>query len=139
MNVSVVSKQTGKTFEPYITKGNQQIELLQTGIFNADNMFETAIKENSVITWVIRFLGFGLMFLGSLLVFNPLSVLVDVIPFLGNIVGAGVFLVALFISIAFSLLTISAAWIIYRPVLGVLLLIVTGALVFGLKLLSNRN
>jgi hypothetical protein len=139
LDVSVVSKQTGKTFEPYITKGNQQIELLQNGIFNADSMFEIAIKENSVITWVIRFIGFGLMFLGSLLVFNPLSVVSDVIPFLGNIVGAGVFLAALFISMAFSLLTISIAWIIYRPVLGVLLLIVTGVLVFGLKLLPNRN
>lgn len=139
MDVSVVSRQTGKTFEPYITKGSQQVELLQTGTLSADNMFETAIKANSVITWIIRVIGFVLMLFGSLLVFNPLSVLADVIPFIGNIVGAGVFLAAFLLAMAFSILTISIAWVTYRPLFSISLFIIAGTTIFVLKRLPNNK
>jgi hypothetical protein len=79
------------------------------------------------------------LFVGLGLVFNPLSVLADIIPFLGSIIGAGVWLVAFLLAMAFSLLTISIAWLAYRPLLGVSLLIVSGILVFGLKLLPKKE
>jgi len=139
LKVSVISKQIGKTFEPYNSKASGQIELLQIGTLSADNMFETAKKQNSLITWILRFVGFVLLFVGLGLVFNPLSVLADIIPFLGSIIGAGVWLVAFLLAMAFSLLTISIAWLAYRPLLGVSLLIVTGILVFGLKWLPKQK
>ena len=138
-DVTIVSSQTGATFEPYITKGNQQIELLRVGTFSADSMFEAAKKENATITWVLRFLGFGLMFIGSALVLRPFSVVADVIPFIGNIVGAGIALVSLVMALVFSFITISIAWIVYRPLLGILLLVVAGALIFGLKKMPKKN
>ena len=139
LNVSVISKQVGKTFEPYNSKAGGQIELLQIGTLSANNMFETAKKENSLMTWILRLVGFVLLFVGLGLVFNPLSVLADIIPFLGSIIGAGVWLVAFLLAMAFSLLTISIAWLAYRPLLGGSLLVVTGVLVFGLKWLPKQK
>jgi hypothetical protein len=139
LEVSIVSRQIGETFEAYNSKAGGQIELLQVGTYSAENMFEKAEKENSVKTWILRFVGFLLMFVGFGLVFRPLSVLADILPILGNMVGAGVFLVALVLAAAFSLLTISVAWLVYRPLLGISLLVVTGILVFGLKWFSSQK
>ena len=139
MEVSIISKQIGETFEPYNSQAGGQIELLQVGTFSPENMFESAKRQNSVMTWILRLVGFALMLLGLGLVFNPLSVFTDIIPFLGSIVGAGVWLVAFLLAMALSLLTISVAWIVCRPLLGILLLIATGILIFGLKKLSKQK
>ena len=139
LKVSIVSKQVGKTFEPYNSNAGGQIELLQVGTFSADNMFETAKEQNSLMTWILRLVGFVLLFVGLGLVFNPISVLADVIPFIGNIVGTGVWLVAFLLGTALSLLTISIAWLVYRPLLSISLMIVIGAIVFGLKSLSKQK
>lgn len=139
LKVSIVSKQVGETFEPYNSNAGGQIELLQAGAFSADNMFETAKEQNSLMTWILRFVGFILLFVGLGLVLNPLSVLADVIPFIGNIIGAGVWLVAFLLGTALSLLTISIAWLVYRPLLSISLMIVIGVIVFGLKSLSKQK
>lgn len=139
LKVSVISRQIGTTFEPYNSEVGGQIELLQVGTVSADSMFEAAKKENAILTWILRFAGFILLFVGLGLVFNPLSILADVIPFLGDIIGAGVWLVAFLLAMALSLLIISIAWFVCRPLLGILLLIFVGIIVFGVKLLPKKS
>jgi hypothetical protein len=56
-----------------------------------------------------------------------------VVPLLGNIVGAGIGFVAFLLSAVLSLTTIAIAWIVYRPLLGCLLLVVALALVVFIK------
>jgi hypothetical protein len=46
-----------------------------------------------------------------------------VLPFLESLVGAGAFLVALTLAVPVTLLTISIAWIVHRPLIGGLLLV----------------
>ncbi len=128
-DVSIVSRQMGDTFEPYQTKAGGTIELLEIGVFSADTMFKSAQKSNRVLTWILRFVGFLLMFIGLNMIFKPLSVIADVVPFIGSIVGVGTGIIAFLISLVFSLLTIAIAWIFYRPVLGVSLLVVVVVLI----------
>jgi hypothetical protein len=70
------------------------------------------------------------MFFGLSMVLKPLSVLADVLPILGNIVEIGNGLVAGVIALVCSLVTIAIAWIFYRPVLAIVLLLVAGAAIF---------
>jgi len=130
--VSVVSKQTGTTFEPYRASAGMDIEMLKRGVVGAQAMFESALKENSILTWILRGVGFFMMFLGLALFFRPLSVLADVIPAFGSLLAFGTGLFAFVISAALSIATIAVAWIVYRPVLGAALLAVTIALVVAL-------
>jgi len=58
------------------------------------------------------------------MIFKPLSVVADVVPFIGSIVGMGTGIVAFALSAPLSLVTIAVAWIFYRPILGVALLVV---------------
>jgi hypothetical protein len=130
ITLSIIAKQITNTFEPYRAKNGRFIELLETGTVSADLMVENAQKSNQLVTWLFRLLGFILMLVGLILFFKPLSTMGAVIPFLGGIVGAGTGLVAFLISVALSLSTIAVAWLFYRPVLAVILLLLAVLSVF---------
>ena len=120
--ISVVAQQTGNSFTAYQTEAGGTIELLQTGNKTAAAMFEKAQSDNKILTWILRAVGFFLMFAGLSMIFKVLSVLADVLPFLGNIVGAGTGFISFLIAGVLSLITIAIAWITFRPLLGGILL-----------------
>ncbi|MBO4344534.1 MAG: TMEM43 family protein [Victivallales bacterium] len=123
-DISICSVQTGNTFKPYTAKNGKSIDLLSSGIKTADEMFESAQKANVLVTWILRFVGFFLMYAGISAVLAPLSVLADVVPFIGNIVGAGTKAISFLVALPISLLVIALAWIFYRPLLGIALLVI---------------
>ena len=120
---SIVSKQIGNTFEPYITSTGSNIEIVGKGVQSAANMFVSAQKSNTILTWILRLVGFLMMSLGLSMIFKPLVVLADVLPFLGSIMDFGLSLFSGLIAFGFSFITIAIAWIVYRPVVGIILLI----------------
>lgn len=132
-NVSIIAVQIGDTFEAYRSKSGGKILMLLMGTHSADAMIQQAQDGNKFLTVALRIIGFGLMFFGFSLVFKPLSVVADVVPFIGSLVAVGTGLVAFIIAAVLSIITIAVAWMVYRPVLGVALLIVAGGLVFFLK------
>ena len=130
---SIIAARVGETFEPYRTSAGGTIELVAPGVRSAESMFESAQAENTALTWGLRVFGFLLMFMGIGLVLRPLSVLADVLPILGNIVGAGTGLIAGLVAAVLSLLTISIAWLFYGPLLGVALLVVAAGLTYLIR------
>lgn len=132
-NVSVIAAQSMNGFEPYKTSRGGTILEIKTGLLSAVEMFAQAQASNRLITWLIRLGGFVLMGIGFGMLFRPLSVVADVVPFIGNIIGAGTGFVGFLIAAILSLITISVAWLVYRPVLGIGLLVVAGLLMFWLK------
>jgi hypothetical protein len=132
---SILAQQVGDTFAPYPTKAGKEIIRVENGTLTAEAMFQHAASENAVLTWALRGGGLLLMCFGFGMILGPLSVLADVIPFLGNIVGTGTALVALLLGIAGSLITVAVAWIAVRPVLGISLIVLAVAwFVFGRRL-----
>ncbi|WP_417908861.1 TMEM43 family protein [Candidatus Electronema sp. PJ] len=132
-DISVVAQQTGGSFVPYQASTGENIELLQAGIVTADAMFKKAQSDNALFTWILRAVGFVLMFAGLGMIFKVLSVLADVLPFLGNVVGAGTGIIAFLIAAVLSLITIAVAWVVYRPLLGIALLAVAVGLIVLVK------
>ena len=129
VKVSVIAKQSGNSFEPYHTKsGGGSIELLQSGVHSADAMIKQAQESNKMMAWILRLVGFILMLVGLNMMFKLLSVLADVLPILGDIVGVGTGIISFLIAGTLSLLTIAIAWIFYRPLLGILLIVAAGGL-----------
>jgi len=130
--VSVVAKQSGETLTAYTADAGGTIQMLATGEQTAEQMFTAAQKANTMMTWLLRGVGMLIMFIGFSLLFRPLSILADVIPFLGTIVGVGTGIVAFILSLVISLVVISVAWIFYRPVIGVILLVLACVGIFFL-------
>jgi hypothetical protein len=137
--VSIVARQVENTFEAYQAKAGGNILLLTYGTVSPDAMFKTAEKSNKTLTWVFRAAGFLLMFIGLYLIFNPLAVVADVLPILGSLLRAGVAGFVGLVAAALSLVTISLAWLTYRPLLGLALLVLAAASVWGLSRLSIQK
>jgi len=127
--VSLVAQQVGSSFSPYQTRAGGTVELLRSGTASADAMFAAAQQSNKVLTWMLRGGGFLLMFFGLSLVFKPLSVAADVLPFLGNLVSAGTGFISFFIALFVSLTVIAVAWLFYRPLLAIVLIALAVAVV----------
>ena len=132
-DISMISRQLGNSFEPYHSKFGGEIELLETGTYSSETMFQNAVESNKILTWILRLAGFLMMFIGLSMVFKPLSVITDVLPILGNIVGAGTGLVAFLIAAFFSTMTIGISWLFFRPLLGIPLVCVSAGLAIVIK------
>jgi len=137
--ISLVSTQRGNSFAPFHSSVGEDIQRLQVGEFTAAAMFEAAQSENTMLAWLLRLAGFVVMFMGLRMIFTPLSVGLDVIPFLGNVAGMGISLVSFLVALVLSLLTFAVAWIVYRPLLGIALVVVAVAGVFALIRLKRKK
>lgn len=133
--ISLVARQVRDTFESYQAQAGDTILLVKYGTLSAEAMFQAAQRENAILTWILRGLGWFLMFLGLTMVFRPIAVFGDVIPLFGTLLGAGIGVFAGLTSIVLSLVTIAVAWIFYRPLLAIALLVVAlGSLVLLVRL-----
>jgi hypothetical protein len=128
-DASVLARQVRNTFEPYLTQVGTKIARINAGVQSKESMFAAAQAENTLHTWLFRGLGALLMFIGIGLVFQPFKVFADVLPLAGRIVGAGTGMIALLLAGIGSTITISLAWLWYRPLLGAAVLIGTISLV----------
>jgi len=122
-DVSIVSSLANGTTAPYLASEGNPILLTQCGNISSTAMFKTAQESNALMGWLLRLLGFILIFIGFRSIFKILSVLADVVPFIGSLVGGGMSIIAFLLTSGISLITISIAWIFYRPILGICLLL----------------
>ena len=129
-NISIVAQVAGNSFVPFTAKNGMQFSALRMGDVPQDQIFESARKTNKIWLWVLRFLGFFLVLSGLKGIFNIIETLFKVLPFLANIIGWGVGLVCGLVAFVWTLIIIAIAWLAYRPVLGISLLVVAGAAIW---------
>tara|TARA_R110000850_G_scaffold10259_8_gene36836 strand:- start:91 stop:1287 length:1197 start_codon:yes stop_codon:yes gene_type:complete len=127
--ISVVAQQSGDTLVQYRTKNGGAVDLLEIGIIPAAEMFKMAQDRNKFMTWAIRIFGFVLLGIAFSMIFRPIAVLADILPFLGRIVGAGTTFIAFILAGILWTLTVAIAWIFYRPILGISILLVAIGLI----------
>jgi hypothetical protein len=137
--VSVVALQTGSTFAPYRTSTGTRIELLQPGAVDARTMFKSALEGNATLTWILRGVGLFLLFFGLLLIFNPIAVVSDIIPVLGDLLRFGSAAFAAAATLVLGGLTIAISWVGHRPLVGILLLAGSVAVLVLLWLLGHAR
>jgi hypothetical protein len=129
--VSVFGAQKANALAAYQTKAGDKLLQLANGTKSADAMFKAAQAANTTLTWILRAVGFFLMALGGFLVLNPFAVIADILPFIGSFLRMGIALVSGLLAFFGSFLIIGLAWIFYRPLIGIpLLLVAGGALVW---------
>ena len=132
-DISILGKVNGSTFEQYVTKNGKSFSRLSMGTVSAENMFADAHSENNMLTWLLRIIGILLVVFGLKSMFSILPAVFKILPFLGNIVEAGVGLVCMVGGCAWSLLIIAIAWLFYRPLIGIPLLVLSIAGIWYLK------
>lgn len=105
------------------------------GSVSADKMLQPIKQMAGMQTWFFRFLGWFLMMAGFMMIFSPISSLLDLIPLVGSFLSSAVTLVvgivALVLTLTISTLIVALAYLLYRPLVGVAYLLLTGAIVAG--------
>jgi len=133
--VSVIGRQAGATIASYGTPSGGAVELLYVGAHPASEMIASEEHHNAKLTWILRVAGFVVMWIAIGVMLQPLRIMAGVIGILGDLVGAGVGIVAFLAAGGISAATIAIAWIVYRPVLGLGLLALAAAAMIGLIVL----
>lgn len=121
-DVSIIAQVAGNTFEEFTATNGYTFSRLSMGTVGMERMFAGAESDNAIMAWILRVVGTIVVIAGLGTILHPLSVIADVIPILGSIVGVGTGLVAFLLGLAWSLLVIAVAWIRFRPVLAASLL-----------------
>jgi len=128
--VTVFAQVDGETFKAYKTKSGKRYQRLVMGKRDAEEILESEHAANSMWLWILRLVGIMLVISGLKGIFGILETLLKVVPFLANIFGWGVGVVCTVVGIVWSLIVIALAWLFYRPLIGVSLLVVAGGLIW---------
>lgn len=128
--VTVVAVVNGDGFGPFKAKNGYMLEKLVMGKKDMDQFFEDEQETNTFNTWAYRILGI-IMVIGALkLIFGFVVTLTKIVPFLSTIVGWGVGVICTVLGVVWSLIVIAIAWLFYRPIVGIALLVIAGILVW---------
>lgn len=139
-DASVIAVVSGNNLQSYIAKNGKKLSVLTSGAVSMDEMFETEHLSNSIISWVLRFIGLFLVVSGLKGIFGILVDLLRVLPFLADIVGLGVGSICKVLGLVWSLLVIAAAWLFYRPVTaGILLAVIVVLIAYLVKRGKNNK
>ncbi len=131
-DVTVIGQQQGSQVTPYRTRAGGSLAMLDYGTVPAEQMFEAAQSANTFLSWVLRVVGFVVIFFGFATILKPLSVFADVVPLVGNLVAKGIGFVSFMLAAPVALSTIAVGWIFYRPLLGITLFAAAAGLVVWL-------
>ena len=128
--VTVMAVVDGDTFKPFKAKNGKRFQTLVMGKKSGDEIIEAEKEANNMWTWALRIIGI-LMVIGGLKgIFGFIETILKVVPFIAGIFGWGIGLVCTVVGLAWSLIVIAIAWLFYRPLLGISLLILAGFLVW---------
>jgi hypothetical protein len=128
--VTVMAVVDGNTFKPFKAKNGKRFQTLVMGKKSGDEIIDAEKEANNIILWALRIFGILLVIGGLKGIFGFIETILKVVPFIAGIFGWGVGVVCTVIGIAWSLIVIALAWLFYRPLLGISLLVLSGFLVW---------
>ena len=134
--VSLIAQATGTTFVSWTSAVGKKVNWVTEGTKTSAEMIEDMRNQDKILKWLLRLIGFILIFTGYMSFISPLTKLVGYIPFLGNVINFTFAAVIFLLSLIQSLLVIIVAWFRFRPLLSICLLAVAagvGVLIFMLK------
>ena len=106
------------------------LPLVSGGTQSSDALLAERAALNVTMLWVLRLVGFVLMWVGLSACIDPINTAADVIPLVGSLVrwvtGTAVFAVAA----ALTLVVVACAWLFARPLLSAMILCVAASAVF---------
>ena len=127
---TVMAVVDGDSFKPYKAKNGKRFQTLVMGKKSGDEIIDAEKEANNMWTWALRIIGIMIVIGGLKGIFGFLETILKVVPFIAGIFGWGVGLICTVVGIAWSLIVIALAWLFYRPLLGISLLVLAGFLVW---------
>jgi len=124
---TMVGRQSGREIRPYQTSAGEDILLLRPGLRDVSEVFNSEQWNNRTATWIYRLAGWLVSFLGLSCMSTLLEIFMDQHPLVRRVVSLSITNLHFSVSITVTLFIIGVAWVLYRPLLA-LLLVLFGAL-----------
>jgi hypothetical protein len=130
--VTAFGKLESSSLVPYFENNKTKLYRALTG--TRDESIVTLASEHKTIGWLLRLVGFLMMWIGLALFFGPINALLKVVPFMGSL-GKGLVGIAMFfVALALSAVTIIVAMIAHSVIaLVIALVIATGLIIFFVR------
>ena len=122
-DISIIAKVQDTTFEEFVASNKKPVSFLEMGVKGKKEIFAAAHSENTTMAWTLRFTGMLCVIGGLWGIFGIVSKVFKFLPFLRKIIHAGLALVCWGFGFAWSLLMMSSAWLISRPLIGIPLVV----------------
>ncbi len=132
INMTVFGQLTGGQIVPFIYKGEDRLYHARFG--TREEAIATLSQEHKTVGWILRLVGFLMMWIGLTMFFGPINAVLDVLPFLGNVGRGLVSIVMFFVALGLSIATIIVSMIAHNPIA----LIITIAILVGVVFLIGR-
>jgi hypothetical protein len=130
IDVTLFGKASGAEILPYEAKGTS---LYRAFTENREGAIETLDTEYHLWLWIMRLIGFLMMWIGLSMSFDPINTALDILPFLGSagrfITGAIMFAIAFVLSSVTIIIAIIAHNIFLM--IGLLVLLVGGIMLWN--------
>lgn len=137
--ISIIAVPKGDTFKKYKTKNNAMRAFLRMGEEAPDEIFQEEHDTNTMLTWLLRIVGVLCVIGGLKGIFGIIETLAKVVPFIANIIGFGVGLICTIVGTVWSLIIIALAWVFYRPLLGIGILLVAGGIIYYFAMRGKKK
>ena len=131
-DVSVIAQPTDGVLKSKNMSNGKALLIVASGKKTAQEMIEWEETKNTAMTWLFRLGGFLMMFFGVKAMLGVVVALANILPFLGGLADFGTSLIGGAVAVPCALVTIALAWIAYRPMIGVTLLVIGVVVTVGL-------
>ncbi len=133
--VTAFGKQDGSQLAPY-SEGKATLYRALEG--SRDEAISALKTEHKTVGWMLRFIGFFMMWIGLIMCFGPINAVLKVVPFMGS-VGRGLTGIVMFlVALVLSAVTIIVAMIAHSVIaLVITLVVVAGIIVFIIRKRKN--
>ena len=138
-DVSVLAVQKNGGFSKFTSTNGYEIYELEQGTLSGQEILQNLSDENNLTKWIFRLVGIICVIGGFSAMVEPLQRLANYIPIFGTLFGWVTGIITFVLGLALSLVVIALAWLRYRPVLSIGLLIGVILVVILVKKFKAKN
>jgi hypothetical protein len=120
--VTVFGKLQGDRIVPYMYKG--EYKLFRAFTAERDESIAILAKEFKVTGWILRVIGFVMMWIGLSMFFGPINAVLDVLPILGSVGRGIVSFVMFFVALILSIVTVLISMIAHNLIALIITLVI---------------
>jgi len=135
---TIFGKLSGSKIDPYFDQDGNNLYRLFIG--TRDQAISTLHTEYTTLLWILRLVGFLLMWFGLSALFGPISVLLDFLPIFGAISRSVIGIITFLVAFVLTIVTILVSMIAHSLIaLIIALVIIVGAITAFLVMLKNKK
>jgi hypothetical protein len=135
---TIFGKLSGSKINLYFDQDGNNLYRLFIG--TRDQAISTLHTEYTTLLWILRLVGFLLMWFGLSALFGPISVLLDVLPIFGAISRSVIGVITFLVALVLTIVTILVSMIAHNLIALIIALVVTvGAIIAFFVILKNKK